>query len=143
MTNKNNKDDLLDNAVHKNKATTKRGFLERLFTMSFRGFVYPQIWEDPEIDLTALKVTPTTRIMTIASGGCNVMNYLTESPEKIKAVDLNPAHVALTRLKLAAIKHLPDYESFFLFFGHANDKRNIENFDKYIAPHLDLSLIHI
>jgi S-adenosylmethionine-diacylglycerol 3-amino-3-carboxypropyl transferase len=129
--------DLLKNAVHAHNAISKRGFLERLFTMSFRGFVYPQIWEDPEVDIAALKLEKTSRIMTIASGGCNVMNYLTEGPERVIAIDLNPAHVALARLKIAAIKHLPDYESFFLFFGHADDKRNIENFDKYISPHLD------
>lgn len=129
--------DLLDGAVIDHSATSKKGILERLFTLSFRGFVYPQIWEDPEVDIEALKIDKTTRIMTIASGGCNIMNYLTESPERVKAIDLNPAHVALARLKIAAIKHLPDYESFFLFFGHANDKRNIENYDKYIAPHLD------
>jgi S-adenosylmethionine-diacylglycerol 3-amino-3-carboxypropyl transferase len=128
---------LLEDAVHDHKATTKRGFLERLFTLAFRGFVYPQIWEDPEVDLAALKIDSSTRIMTIASGGCNVMNYLTESPASVRAIDLNPAHVALTRLKLAALKHLPDYESFFLFFGHADEKRNIENYDRYIAPHLD------
>jgi S-adenosylmethionine-diacylglycerol 3-amino-3-carboxypropyl transferase len=129
--------DLLKNAVHDHKAFTPRGVLERLFTLSFRGFVYPQIWEDPEVDIEALKIDKKTRIMTIASGGCNVMNYLTESPERVMAIDLNPAHVALARLKIAAIKHLPDYESFFLFFGHADDKRNIENYDRYIAPHLD------
>ncbi len=129
--------DLLKNAVHQHKVTSKKGLLERLFTLSFKGFVYPQIWEDPEVDLNALKLDKTSRIMTIASGGCNVMNYMTESPQKIKAIDLNPAHVALTRLKIAALKHLPDYESFFLFFGHADEKRNIENYDKYIAPHLD------
>jgi S-adenosylmethionine-diacylglycerol 3-amino-3-carboxypropyl transferase len=129
--------DLLKNAVHAHNPISKRGFLERLFTMSFRGFVYPQIWEDPEVDIEALKIDRNTRIMTIASGGCNVMNYLTESPERVQAIDLNPAHVALGRLKIAAIKHLPDYESFFLFFGHADDKRNIENYDRYIAPNLD------
>lgn len=128
---------LLDEAVHGEKSTGKRGLLNKLFAFMFRGFVYPQIWEDPEVDLAALQIDKTSRIMTIASGGCNVMNYLTESPEAIKAVDLNPAHVALTRLKIAAIKYLPDYESFFLFFGHAKDKRNIENYDQYIAPHLD------
>ncbi len=130
---------LLSEAVqgHGHKAVSKRGFLERLFTLAFKGFVYPQIWEDPEVDLEALHLDKTSRIMTIASGGCNVMNYLTESPESVKAIDLNPAHVALTRLKLAAIKHLPDYESFFMFFGRANDKRNIENYDKYIRPNLD------
>ncbi len=124
-------------AVHDHAVTTKRGFLERLFTLSFRGFVYPQIWEDPEVDLEALKLDKDSRIMTIASGGCNVMNYLTEQPQRVKAIDLNPAHVALTRLKVTAIKHLPDYESFFLFFGHADDKRNIENYKKYIRPNLD------
>lgn len=128
---------LLKNAVHGHSAISKRGILERLFTMSFRGFVYPQIWEDPEVDMEALKLDGTTRIMTIASGGCNVMNYLTESPERVQAIDLNPAHVALTRLKIAAVKYLPDYESFFLFFGHADDKRNIANYKKYIAPNLD------
>lgn len=129
--------DLLKKAVHNHAPISKRGFLERLFTLSFKGFVYPQIWEDPEVDLEALKLDKDSRIMTIASGGCNVMNYLTENPARVKAIDLNPAHVALTRLKIAAIRHLPDYESFFLFFGHADDKRNIENYDKYIAPNLD------
>ena len=128
---------LLKNAVHDHKLISKKGVLERLFTLFFRGFVYPQIWEDPEVDLEALKLDKTSRIMTIASGGCNVMNYLTESPEIVKAIDLNPAHVALTRLKIAAIKHLPDYDSFFSFFGHADEKKNIENYDQYIAPHLD------
>jgi len=128
---------LLDGAVLKNKASSKRGILERMFTFAFKGFVYPQIWEDPEVDLPALKLDTSTRIMTIASGGCNVMNYLTENPAAVKAIDLNPAHVALTRLKLAAVKHLPDYESFFLFFGHANTKQNIQNYETYIRPNLD------
>lgn len=133
------KKELLKKAVHGagNKIISKRGFLETLFNWSFRGFVYPQIWEDPEVDLEALKLDKNSRIMTIASGGCNVMNYLTEEPAAVKAIDLNPAHVALTRLKLCAIKHLPDYESFFLFFGHADDKRNIDNYDTYIKPNLD------
>lgn len=129
--------ELLKSAVHENKATTKRGLQERMFTAVFSGFVYPQIWEDPEVDIPAMKIDNTTRIMTICSGGCNMMNYLTESPASVTAVDLNPAHVALGRLKIAALKHLPDYESFFLFFGCADDPKNIENYDKYIAPNLD------
>ena len=120
-----------------NKVTTKRGFQERMFTMAFSGFVYPQIWEDPEVDIPAMKIDKTTRIMTICSGGCNMMNYLTENPASVTAVDLNPHHVALGRLKIAALKHLPDYDSFFLFFGCADDPKNIANYDKYIAPNLD------
>ena len=128
---------LLKTAVQNNKAISKRGLQERMFTAVFSGFVYPQIWEDPEIDIPAMRIDETTHIMTICSGGCNMLNYLTENPASVTAVDLNPAHVALGRLKLSALKHLPDYESFFLFFGCADDPQNIENYDKYIAPHLD------
>ena len=132
------KDRLLKQAVHGHEnVDKKRGFLDNLFTLAFSGFVYPQIWEDPEVDLQGLKLDSNSRIMTIASGGCNVMNYLTEQPARVMAIDLNPAHVALTRLKIAAAKHLPDYESFFLFFGHADSKRNLENYEKYIKPNLD------
>ncbi len=130
---------LLKKAVYGegNKVTSKRGMQERMFTAVFSGFVYPQIWEDPEVDIPAMKINEDTHIMSICSGGCNMMNYLTESPASVTAVDLNPHHVALGRLKIAALKHLPDYESFFLFFGCADDAKNIENYDKYIAPHLD------
>ncbi len=129
--------DLLKKAVHDSKPISKRGIQERMFTMAFSGFVYPQIWEDPEVDIPAMNIDSTTRIMTICSGGCNMMNYLTENPASVTAIDLNPHHVALGRLKLAALKHLPNYESFFLFFGCADSPQNIENYDKYIAPNLD------
>lgn len=128
---------LLHRAAHTRPARTKRGMLERLFTMMFKGFVYNQIWEDPVVDLKAMRVGPETRIVTIASGGCNVLNYLAANPKSIVAVDLNPNHIALTRLKLAALDHLPDYEDFFRFFGMANYKGNLEAYDRYIAPNLD------
>lgn len=133
-----NTKDLLGSAVHKSSPISARGFQERLFTLAFRGFVYPQIWEDPEVDLEALKVVKDkSRIMTIASGGCNIMNYLTESPAAVKAIDLNPAHISLARLKLCAAKHLPGYHSFFQFFAHADSKDNIRLYNQYIKPNLD------
>ncbi len=132
------KKQFLKEAVHITAPVSKRGILDRLFTLAFGGFVYPQIWEDPEVDLKALNIVPDkSRILTISSGGCNIMNYLTQSPAAIHAVDLNPAHVALTRLKIAAAQHLPDYESFFTFFGCADNPVNVDNYNRYIAPHLD------
>ena len=98
---------LLERAAHQRPATTKRGALERLFTLMFQGFVYNQIWEDPDVDLEALELKPHHRLITIASGGCNVLNYLAADPAKIVAVDLNPNHIALTRLKLSALENLP------------------------------------
>lgn len=128
---------LLDQAAHTRPATTKRGALERLFTLVFKGFVYNQIWEDPAVDLAALELKPHHALVTIASGGCNVLNYLAADPARILAVDLNPNHIALTRLKLAALRKLPSYEDFFRFFGEANDDRNRKLFDDILSGHLD------
>lgn len=128
---------LLKRAAHQRSAASKRGALERLFTLMFQGFVYNQIWEDPVVDLEALRLNSTHRLITIASGGCNVLNYLTADPARVIAVDLNPNHVALTRLKLQAVEYLPDYESFFRFFGNARDKSNRNAFDDFLAQRLD------
>jgi S-adenosylmethionine-diacylglycerol 3-amino-3-carboxypropyl transferase len=128
---------LLERAAHQRPATTGRGALERLFTLMFQGFVYNQIWEDPEVDLEALELKPEHRLLTIASGGCNVLNYLAADPAKIVAVDLNPNHIALTRLKLSALENLPSYDEFFRFFGQANDKANREAYDNFLSERLD------
>ena len=128
--------ELLERAAHTRPANTRRGAMERLFTLMFQGFVYNQIWEDPEVDLEALALKPHHRLITIASGGCNVVNYLAADPEKIIAVDLNDNHIALTRLKIAALTHLP-FDQFFRFFGHANDKANAEIFDSVLSDKLD------
>src|SRR3546814_9164484 len=77
------------------------------------------------------------RIVSIASGGCNVLAYLTEDPEAVISVDLNRHHVALNRLKHAAITHLPDFESFFRFFGEADHADNIAAYDRHLATRLD------
>ena len=95
----------------------------------FEGLVYAQIWEDPEVDMAALELGPTSRLVTIASGGCNVMSYLIADPMQIQAVDLNPAHVALLRLKLAAARHLPHYEAFRSFFAEADTANNLRLYD--------------
>lgn len=127
---------LLAGAVHANKLTSREGILERLFTLAFSGLVYPQIWEDPVVDMAALELGPGKRIVTIASGGCNVMNYLTASPAEIIAVDLNPAHIALLKLKLAAARRLPNHEAFFRFFGHADERENTARYDRFLRDAL-------
>jgi S-adenosylmethionine-diacylglycerol 3-amino-3-carboxypropyl transferase len=133
---------LLERAAHQRPANTKRGVLERLFTLMFQGFVYNQIWEDPDVDLEALALEPHHRVLTIASGGCNVLNYLAADPARIIAVDLNPNHVALTRLKLAALTYLPTYEDFFRFFGEANNKSNRKAYDTWLSKRLDRETSH-
>ncbi len=123
--------------MSRQESDRKQALLDRLFAMWFARFVYNQIWEDPAVDLKALQIDERSRIVTIASGGCNVINYLAHDPAAIVAVDLNPAHTALTRLKLAAMHHLPDYDAFFRFFGIAKDPLNIENYDRFLRWKLD------
>ena len=129
--------DGLDTAVHQSKALSKAGVLERLFTLAFRGLVYPQIWEDPLVDMAALQIKPQDHIVAIASGSCNILSYLSADQAKISGVDLNGAHIALGRLKLCALKHLPDYQSFHAFFGQADARTNIHAYQTHIRPNLD------
>ena len=127
----------LDEAVLGRRPVSESGLRERLFAAAFQGLVYPQIWEDPVVDLEALAVEPGDHIVAIASGGCNILSYLTADPGRITALDLNHAHIALNKLKLSAAQCLPSYWHYANFFAHANLASNIQQFDDYIAPNLD------
>ncbi len=127
----------LKQAVHRHKPISGRGLQERLFTLAFSGLVYPQIWEDPIIDLEALELTAGDHLVAIASGGCNILSYLTAAPVHITAIDLNPAHIALNKLKVAAVRHLPDYRAFHRFFAEADAGENVAAYFSYVRPHLD------
>ncbi|MEM1045565.1 MAG: DUF3419 family protein [Pseudomonadota bacterium] len=132
-----NRAEHLNKAVHRSRATSADGMLERMFTFFFKGLVYPQIWEDPDVDMQALALGPGDRVIAIASGGCNIMSYLTADPKQIIAVDLNQAHVSLTRLKLAAVTHLPNYDIFYRFFGEADEKANVTAYRRFLRDIID------
>jgi S-adenosylmethionine-diacylglycerol 3-amino-3-carboxypropyl transferase len=127
----------LRQAVHRHEATSRQGIQERLFTLAFSGLVYPQIWEDPVVDLDALGLKTGERLIAIASGGCNVLSYLSDANIFITAVDLNPAHVALNKLKLAALTHLPGDTAFRRFFGEADARANVDAYFTHLRQHLD------
>ena len=55
----------------------------------------------------------------------------------IDAVDLNAAHIALNKLKLAAVRHLPSQADLFRFFGEAGNDTNSAAYDRFLAPNLD------
>lgn len=129
--------DILNDAVRQNRLFSASGMSEKLFAHLFKGLVYPQIWEDPDVDMAALAIKPGDHIVTIASGGCNALSYLTANPAKIEAVDLNTAHIAFNKLKLAALQHLPDWQAFHRFYGKADDKANIAAYERFLVPQLD------
>ncbi|RJF90903.1 DUF3419 family protein [Sphingomonas cavernae] len=133
----NSRQDRVRQAVLRDMKLSKQGLLDRAFALAFRRLVYAQIWEDPVVDLEALAITPDCHVVTIASGGCNVLSYLTANPAAITAVDLNTAHIALNRLKLAAAGHLPGHDAFYRFFGEADRVENIAAYHDHVRPHLD------
>jgi S-adenosylmethionine-diacylglycerol 3-amino-3-carboxypropyl transferase len=130
---------LLHHAVaHRSRTSSlSEKFLDRAFIRWFDGLVYNQIWEDPEVDLQALSLSPADHVVTITSAGCNVLNYLTACPLKITAVDLNPHHLALARLKAAAVRELPAASDLVNFLGHGTSPHNLLNYRLFIAPTLD------
>ena len=120
----------LTTAVHRSKPLSRAGMLERMFTLAFSGLVYPQIWEDPVVDMEALALQPSDHLVAIASGSCNILSYLTADPAKVSAIDLNGAHIALGHLKLAALAEIDDHAIFRRFFGQAQSKANVETYDR-------------
>lgn len=127
----------LRQAVHRHKVTSRAGMSERVFTALFSGLVYPQIWEDPDIDMEAMKLQPGEHVVAIMSGGCNILSYVAQVPVRITGVDLNPAHVALNKLKRCAAEKLPDYAAFHRFFAEADSAENVAAYETYLKPHLD------
>ncbi|MBD9647835.1 DUF3419 family protein [Ensifer sp. ENS09] len=127
----------LKNALLQHKTFSLAGLSERLFGLLFSGLVYPQIWEDPIVDMEAMQLTPESRIVTIGSGGCNMLTYLSAGPRRIDVVDLNPHHIALNRLKLAAFRHLPNHKDVTRFLATQGTATNVQAFDLFLAPKLD------
>jgi S-adenosylmethionine-diacylglycerol 3-amino-3-carboxypropyl transferase len=64
------------------------------------------------------------------------LSYLIADPAEIVAVDLNQAHVALTKLKLAAAQFLPSHGAFYRFFGEAKDPANTAAYHRFLRSRL-------
>src|SRR3974377_827861 len=110
---------LIARAARNDRARADATIWDRIFALLSRRLVHPQIWEDPEADLAALQLPLGSTIVTISSGGCNALSYLTAQPAQVYAVDLNQAHLALLKLKLAGIQAFASYAEFWQFFGEA------------------------
>lgn len=127
-------------AVHQRSGLSLMALNQRLFSYWFHSFIYNQIWEDPVVDLKALDLQSDSEVLTISSAGCNVLNYLTAHPRRIVAVDLNPYHMALTRLKIEAMRHLPNHAAFYNFFGYGDCPNNPVAYTEYLADKINPQL---
>ena len=128
---------LVANAARNGGAWYEETIWDRIFAAWFRRFVYTQIWEDPEADLAALQLPLGSTIVTISSGGCNALSYLPAQPAQVYAVDLDGAHLALLKLKLAGLRALSNYAEFWQFFGEGASRANARLYRERLWPLLD------
>ncbi|MFZ2154836.1 MAG: BtaA family protein [Bradyrhizobium sp.] len=128
---------LIADAVRNSRGLDEATVWDRLFAFWFRRLVYTQIWEDPEADLAALRLPVGSTIVTISSGGCNALSYLTARPAQVYAVDLNEAHLSLLNLKLAGLRGCSSYAEFWQFFGEAASIANAGLYLERLRPLLD------
>jgi S-adenosylmethionine-diacylglycerol 3-amino-3-carboxypropyl transferase len=128
---------LIADAVRNSRGEAEATVWDRLFAFWFRRLVYTQIWEDPVADLAALCLPLGSTIVTISSGGCNALSYLTARPAQVYAVDLNEAHLSLLKLKLAGIRACSSYAEFWQFFGAAASPANTGLYRERLRPMLD------
>jgi len=104
---------VIDSFVHKKLYTGK--------------IIFNCAWEDPALDLEALKLTKDDNIVVITSAGCNVLTYAIHEPNHIYSIDRNPCQNALLELKIAAIKNLISKH-----FGRCSAKDEFQNSPKNI-----------
>src|SRR6202161_2732398 len=128
---------LIADAVRNTRGEEAESVWDKLFAFWFRRLVYTQIWEDPVADLAALRLPLGSTIVTISSGGCNALSYLTAQPAQVYAVDLNEAHLSLLKLKLAGLRAFRSYAEFWQFFGEAASRANTELYRERLWPTLD------
>lgn len=70
------------------------------------------------MDYRVFNLNESDHVITIASAGCNVLDYIIEGA-KVTAVDFNSCQIALTELKKVAIIHL-EFDEFFDIFSNSN-----------------------
>lgn len=96
---------------------------------AFDAIRYAQVWEDADILVDALRPKAGDTVVSIASAGDNALALLAEGPERVIAVDLNPAQLACLRLRIAAYATL-NHEELLEFIGSRASGRRRHLFDE-------------
>ena len=103
-----------------------------MFKFLNKTYIYNVSWEDPRMDHRVFNLTEKDHVITIASAGCNVLDYIIEG-SMVTAVDFNLCQIALTELKKVAIIQL-EFEAFFEIFSKSNMKLLKEVYPTKLRP---------
>ena len=89
----------------------------------FSRIRYAQCWEDADILVQALQPARGGVYLSIASAGDNALAILSQSPDKVVALDMNPAQLACVALRVAAYKNLTHPELLELIGSRPSTQR--------------------
>jgi S-adenosylmethionine-diacylglycerol 3-amino-3-carboxypropyl transferase len=93
---------------------------DRTFAHIFKNLsVYSILYEDSEVDERFLEIGPDSTILEITGAGCRTAGHVSQHPRSIDAVDINGHHLALTALKISAVRHVPEQRTLHALFGGA------------------------
>jgi S-adenosylmethionine-diacylglycerol 3-amino-3-carboxypropyl transferase len=98
---------------------------------------YAQCWEDADILLAALRIQPHHVCLAIASAGDNILAMASQGPQRVMALDLNPAQLACLALRVAAYRVL-DYPDLLAFIGARPSERRLDFYER-CRPQLTLA----
>lgn len=96
---------------------------------------YAHCWEDADVLLAALRLSPIDRCLSIASAGDNTMALVGAGAQNVLACDLSKAQIGALELRRAAYRRL-DYPDLLGLLGERDHERRI---GLYKACRLDLS----
>ncbi|KAI8800744.1 hypothetical protein BJ742DRAFT_840202 [Cladochytrium replicatum] len=130
------KNNIVDSAhVHGQGMRWRQPFDTKLIPR-FSTYIYAFAWEDPRVDLEFMQMKPTDKMLTITSGGCNILEYLVKvGPARVHAVDLNPCQNNMLELKLAGISSM-EYQDFWRLFGEGQIPSFQTLLDTHLSPYL-------
>lgn len=86
---------------------------------------YGQCWEDADVLLGALDVSPGQVCLSIASAGDNTLALLSKSPGRVIALDRSAAQLACLELRVIAYQQLDD-EALLELLGSRPSRRRLE-----------------
>ena len=103
--------------------------------MSLDTLRYSAVWEDHRLLEGALDLGPQDDVLCICSAGDNALALLLRDPRSVTAVDMSPAQVAVTKLKIAAIQHFERWTDLAALVGlRPGDRLGLY---ARLRPHLD------
>jgi len=119
--------------VHTKIGVVKDGTKPAVKAKMFKDVLYANCWEDPQLDREALRIGEDDTVLSITSGGCNLLAFLLDNPRKVIAIDVNPHQGFLLELKMTAFRML-SYQCNLEFFGVRPCSRRIECYRQRLRP---------